>query len=282
MEQASSRTDLSVLATLVPGLDDVLAGGLPIYSCTLLAGGPGTGKTVLAQHILFNFLRHHGGSRALYLTALSESRAKVIRHAQRFRFFDAAAFGEQVVYHDIGARLRGGRLADGINGVMRSVEEYRAELVVIDSFRALRDLAAGPAEFRLFCYDLAERLAGARSTTLLVGEYERDDVARYAEFAIADGILFLDLVEHPEGPERQLRVLKFRGRAADLGRHPFVITEQGVWVLPRGGSPGGAAGPQQGGLPVDEAGQRSPPAATGPPRGSLSLGPPRGRQAAGF
>src|SRR5262252_9450009 len=41
------------LPTGVPGLDDVLGGGLPEGSCTAIVGDPGTGKTTLAQQILF-------------------------------------------------------------------------------------------------------------------------------------------------------------------------------------------------------------------------------------
>jgi circadian clock protein KaiC len=47
------RVVIRKLATGVRGLDDVLGGGIPEYSFNLIAGAPGTGKTTLAQQILF-------------------------------------------------------------------------------------------------------------------------------------------------------------------------------------------------------------------------------------
>jgi len=50
---ATSRVAITRLPTGVPGLDEVLGGGLPEYSFTVIAGAPGAGKTTLAHQILF-------------------------------------------------------------------------------------------------------------------------------------------------------------------------------------------------------------------------------------
>jgi KaiC/GvpD/RAD55 family RecA-like ATPase len=49
----SQRVDIQKLSSGVPGLDEVLGGGIPELSFNLIAGGPGTGKTTLAQQIMF-------------------------------------------------------------------------------------------------------------------------------------------------------------------------------------------------------------------------------------
>ena len=46
-------TPATRVRTGVPGFDAVLEGGIPELSFNLIAGGPGAGKTTLAQQILF-------------------------------------------------------------------------------------------------------------------------------------------------------------------------------------------------------------------------------------
>ena len=77
--------------TGVAGLDTVLGGGLPEFSFNLIAGGPGSGKTTLAQQIVF---RNATAKRpALYFTVLGEPTLKMLRYQQQFAFFDAAKVG---------------------------------------------------------------------------------------------------------------------------------------------------------------------------------------------
>ena len=45
---------LEKFSTGIEGFDDITAGGLPLRRTTLLMGGPGSGKTVLALQILVN------------------------------------------------------------------------------------------------------------------------------------------------------------------------------------------------------------------------------------
>ena len=68
------------LPTGVPGLDAVLGGGVPEFSFNLIAGAPGSGKTTLAQHIMFNLAEP--ARRALYFTVLGEPAVKMLRYQQ--------------------------------------------------------------------------------------------------------------------------------------------------------------------------------------------------------
>ena len=49
----TDKVPIRLLPTGVPGLDAVLGGGVPEFSFNLIAGAPGSGKTTLAQHIMF-------------------------------------------------------------------------------------------------------------------------------------------------------------------------------------------------------------------------------------
>src|ERR671921_201595 len=81
------RVPIVQLNTGVPGLNEILGGGLPEYSFNLLAGGPGAGKTTLAQQLCFALATPQRP--ALYITVLGEPPVKVLRYQQQFAFFDS-------------------------------------------------------------------------------------------------------------------------------------------------------------------------------------------------
>ena len=134
-------------------LDEVLGGGLPANGISIIMGLPGTGKTIVAQQYTFRNARPDRP--AVYFSTLSEPLEKILRFGQTLGFFDTSAVGTSVFYEDLG--LVAGR--DGLAGVGDHVaavlKQRRPGLVVIDSFKALRVLADGDAEFRQFLHQLA-------------------------------------------------------------------------------------------------------------------------------
>ncbi len=79
------------LATGIEELDLVLDGGLSPGSLVVLAGAPGTGKTILAQQICFASATPD--RKAIYYTTLSEPHSKLVKHLEPFSFFDAERAG---------------------------------------------------------------------------------------------------------------------------------------------------------------------------------------------
>ncbi|MDP2872029.1 MAG: RAD55 family ATPase [Bacillota bacterium] len=106
------------LASGVPGLDEVLGGGIPEGSSVVIAGTPGTGKTVLAQHMLF---ASQGQGKVLYLATMSEPQFKVLRYQQRFAFFDQGRIMASVVFEDVAASMH-----KGPQSVVRAVEQAQS------------------------------------------------------------------------------------------------------------------------------------------------------------
>ena len=214
----------------VKGLDEVLGGGLPSCSINIVAGAPGTGKTILMQNIMFNLARK--GMRSLYLTTLSEPSLKVIRYMQGFGFFDEELFGSSIVYHDIGSRIS----RQGIDGladeVLKLVRENGAQILVIDSFKAIRDLCGSEEEFRKFVYALSVYLSVEEITAFLLGEYTLEETRSLSEFAIADGIFHLYTEMEGTISKRYLRILKLRGMRPCEEPIPFEITDDGCIFYP--------------------------------------------------
>src|SRR5436305_5100575 len=98
------RVTIPLLPTGVPGLDDVLGGGLPEFSCNLITGPPGAGKTTLAQQIMFALAS--AGRPALYFTVLGEPPLKMLRYQQQMVYFDPATLRASVYYCAMSGAVR--------------------------------------------------------------------------------------------------------------------------------------------------------------------------------
>jgi len=232
---SSSRKRLERLSTGSVAFDRILDGGLPVRSMTVVAGEPGAGKTLFALQMLFHLGRQ--GKKGLYFTTLSEPSVKLLKYMQQFSFFDEDAVGKQVAFVDLGSVARGRNAEDTLKAISDRVEAEEPAVVVIDSFKAMRDLLSDTPAIRTFVYDLAVHTSGWGATTLFVGEYTSDEIARLAEFAIADGILRFGTQREELTAVRVVDVLKLRGADCIMGRHFFEIGPDGLTFFPRVRSP---------------------------------------------
>lgn len=236
MTATRSRGEARTFSTGIAPLDRILGGGIPPYSLVIVAGEPGTGKTILAQQILFaNASKER---KAVYLTTLSESPTKAARYQSMFDFFDASKFGDSVIFMDIGQVIRReglAKAADTVADLLRDIQPY---VVIVDSFKAIHDLANNPSDMRTFIYDLAIELSAMQATAILIGEYSQEDLARMPEFAVADGVIWLYTEMKTEQRDRYIRVLKLRGADHSSAAHNFEIRTNGInifalhWVAP--------------------------------------------------
>lgn len=231
----SKRASLEFESTGDSALDRILGGGIPARSVVMIAGEPGSGKTVLTIQMLFHAARQ--GKKCLYFTTLSEPAIKVIRYMQLFDFFDVELLDKQVIFVDLGACVREG--ADRtLAEIVARVEEHEPGFVAIDSFRAVGELLRGQGSAaRPFIYDLAVQTTGWGATTLLVGEYSREEIPSLAEFAVADGIIRLGSEHQELTSVREMEVLKLRGAGYASGRHFFDINKAGISFYPRVSAP---------------------------------------------
>jgi len=230
---------LPCLSTGSLAFDEILGGGLPVRSVNVVAGEPGAGKTIFALQTLFHQARQ--GKKCLYLTTLSEPALKLVSYMQQFSFFDERLFAEkQVMIADLGSVMRRKGADETLAEIVGRVEQEEPAIVVIDSFKALRDLLTDPAAMRTFAYDLAVHVSSWGAATLLVGEYTPEEIATLSEFAIADGIIRLFNRRDELRAIREVEVLKLRGANFVTGGHFFEITGDGLVFYPRVRGPDGS------------------------------------------
>ena len=220
-------------------LDAILGGGIPENSITIIMGEPGSGKTALAEGLVF--ANADGTRPILYLTTLSEPHEKVVRYLQRFDFYDEEKMGGAVVYEPLGAELAADGIGALISTIRSAIKTASPKIIVIDSFKAIHDIAKSSREVRLMLYELAALLSAYSTTAILVGEYRHEDIAMLPEFAVVDGIIELARNALGVRDERYLRVYKLRGSAYMQGSHAFEIDASGLQVYPRLVSPPEAA-----------------------------------------
>lgn len=223
------------IKTGVSGLDVILGGGLPEYSFNLIAGSPGSGKTTLAQQIVF--ANATAERPALYFTVLGEPTIKMLRYQQEFSYFDSALVASAIQYINLTEEVLEQDLSVVLDRIVSEVARVAPGIVVVDSFRAI----AGPAaETRSnafmpiegFVQRLAQYLTTWEATSFLLGEYsEREQLNPV--FTAADGVLWLSQVTDRNSVVRKMQAIKVRGRAPMPGLHTFRITDDGLQIFPR-------------------------------------------------
>lgn len=232
---SSRPRPLERLTTGNAAFDRILGGGLPVRSVNVIAGEPGAGKTLFALQMLFALARE--GRKGLYFTTLSEPSLKLVRYMQQFSFFDQDLMERSIVFADLGSVIRSKGAEATLSEITGRVEREEPALVVIDSFKAVRDILGEAAALRTFVYDLAVHTAGWGAASLLVGEYTEAEAESDAEFAIADGIIRFTNSRHDLAAVREVEVLKLRGADYVTGGHFYEIGREGLAFFPRVRSP---------------------------------------------
>ena len=96
----------------------------------------------------------------------------MLRYGESLEYFDNRRNRHRAIYEDPRPLPHDQGLAGVLERVTTLLRERRPGIVVIDSFKALRDYADGIGDFRRFLHTLGGRLSVLAMTSFWVGEYE--------------------------------------------------------------------------------------------------------------
>lgn len=236
-----SSAEMGEDATGVPGLDEVLRGGLPRGQLYLLEGPSGAGKTTLGLQFLLEGVRR--GERVLWCT-LAETESQLQS--------TAASHGWDLTGVTIVNLSDGGdagglldtqysffspgdiELNDVIKAINEVADKVQPKRVVFDPFSDVKLLARDPLRYRRQLLQLREHFARAGATVILIQEHGLEEPNDPAGEGVVHGIIGLYQQASDYGaPRRRLRVHKLRGREYREGFHDTAIKRGGLVVYPR-------------------------------------------------
>jgi circadian clock protein KaiC len=229
MNTPSSPASLERLSSGIPGLDVVLGGGFFRSGVYIVHGLPGSGKTIFANQLCYRHVA--AGGRAVYVTLLAESHARMLQHIRALSFFDEKAIPDELSYisafHDLEA--------DGLKGLMavlrREMRARNASVLVLDGLVAAAEAAQTDRELKKFIHEVQTSAVFHGCTVFLLtsGSPQRIN----AEHTMVDGLIELEDRLFEARSERSIQVRKFRGAGSLRGKHPFRISDDGLVVFPR-------------------------------------------------
>ncbi|MEX3843662.1 ATPase domain-containing protein [Paraburkholderia sp. BR10882] len=231
---------MRVVRTGVPGLDDVLAGGLTQGNLFLLEGSPGTGKTTIALRFLLEGAE--AGDQGLYIT-LSETERELRDGAashgwqlgDRVGVFEVVP-PESLLDADQQQSLLYSsdlELGETTRLIFDAFERVRPRRVVLDSLSEIRLLAQSSLRYRRQVLAIKHYFSRQGATVLLLDDLTAD-AADKTVHSVAHGVIKLEELAPDYGAERRrLRISKYRGQAFRGGYHDFTIKRGGVSVFPR-------------------------------------------------
>jgi circadian clock protein KaiC len=226
------KVTIKKLETGVPGLDEILGGGLPELSFNIIAGAPGCGKTTMAHQ--FIFANATAERPALYFTVLGEPALKMLRYQQQYSFFDVSKLNSSIRFINLSQVLVEQGLTGILEAITREVEQANPGIVVVDSFRTvIRKAHESEIDIQVFVQNLGLMLTSCHATTFLIGEYADSELRDNPVFTVADGLFWLYQHVEQNSVVRKLQIMKLRGQSSVPGMHTFRITDGGLQAFSR-------------------------------------------------
>ena len=234
----ATMAPLKKAKTGINGLDEILEGGLPRGRPTLLYGGPGCGKTVLAMEFICNGARQFGNP-GLFVS-FEESREDIKTNFASSSFGFAETIAEQTVRIESFLMTHQYSMEAGeftLDGLLvrlgHALETSGARRLALDSISALFSRFSDTVNMRYELSRIFQWVKEKGITAVITSERSDNNSSRYGfEEYISDCVICMDHRIAGQISKRRLRVIKYRGSSHGKDEYPFLIDADGVSIFP--------------------------------------------------
>jgi circadian clock protein KaiC len=225
-------------ATGIQGLDTVTGGGFPRGRPTLICGGPGTGKTLMAMEFLVRGATEYGEPGVF--VSFEERPADLVANVASLGFHLSELEGQKKLAVDY-VHIERNEIEEtgqyNLDGLFirlgSAIDSVKAKRIAFDT---LENLYAGLQNHSIVRAELGRLFGWLKDrgiTAVITAERGEGALTRYAlEEYVADCVILLDHRVADEISTRYLRVIKYRGTSHGTNEFPFLIGENGLSVLP--------------------------------------------------
>ena len=229
---------VSKAATGIQGLDEITGGGLPRGRPTLVCGGPGCGKTILAMEFLMNGARRFDEP-GVFLS-FEESIEDLTLNFASLGFDPRPLTARKMLSLDY-VRVEPGEIHEtgeyDLDGLFirlgHAIDAIGAKRVVLDTIETLFSGLSNTRTLRAELRRLFNWLRAKGVTAIVTGERGGNGLTRHGlEEYISDCVILLDHRVVEQNATRRLRVVKYRGSSHGANESPFFIDQSGISVLP--------------------------------------------------
>ncbi|MGI6589718.1 MAG: ATPase domain-containing protein [Candidatus Iainarchaeum sp.] len=222
--------------TGIPGLDELLNGGIPKGSNVLVTGGAGTGKTIFTTQYLYEGALKYGEP-GVFVTLEGNIR-DITWNMESFQW-DIKSLQDQGMFTIYKMSMEFAsqretletRLTEELREIEREVKDINAKRLVIDSTTVFGAYLE-PSMLRTTLFKLADSLKTFGCTTLLTAEIQSSK-GSFSSFGVEEFVVDGVIALYFTPPNRSLFVRKMRGTAHDANPHPLTIGKNGISVNPR-------------------------------------------------
>jgi circadian clock protein KaiC len=225
--------------TGIVGFDEITGGGLPRGRTTLLVGGPGSGKTILALQFLVHGAQHC--KEPGIFVAFEETSKRILANAESFGWKLVELLRKKLFFMD--AQPRPDLIQSGnfdLSGMLAALEvqikDMGARRIVFDALDIVLALLPDPGAKRRELYRLHEWLVARELTGIITAKADGDETCSVSQQPFRSMLFMVDcavILNHSvvRGvSQRNLRVQKYRGSSFDEDESPFLIGKSGFEV----------------------------------------------------
>jgi circadian clock protein KaiC len=230
--EATSKAQEDRVSTGIKEFDNLIEGGIPRGYLVLLAGNPGSGKTIFAAQFLYDGLK--AGESGVYVS-FAENHETFMRNMKKLNMDFEKYEREGLFRHLDFVTVKEKGVDNILMRVLKEVNLLKAKRLVIDSISALNQAFVDKIDVRITLHSILGKIIHAIGiTVILISEIPigSKSLGGGAEEFVVDGVVIMRQFLHRGFSNRKLQVLKMRGTKTSGKQLRYDIGNDGVIVYP--------------------------------------------------